>query len=229
MYGESDGPLREDSPLGRFTSEPKDETVDKETYGPFKVQCEDEVESFSGIVTQVRPGYIIGPWDTTDRYTYWVDRLSKPQPCLIPAPATKPHQGVDVRDLGAFCLTLLEEGRAGTFNVANPKGALPFHKWLDRTDAVCGRVAQKTLVDEAWLLEQGVEPIKDLPMWNPSHEPGGLRVTDIDAALASGLSLRPLEDTIRDLVAWHRSRGDVELKAGMSRARELELLAKLQG
>lgn len=228
VYAEGPAELVESSPLQRFETEPEDEAITPQSYGPFKVQCEEEVSKFPGRVTQVRPGYIIGPWDTTDRYTYWADRLSKPQPCIIPAPASKVHQGVDVRDLGAFTLRLLETGTAGVFNVASPVGGLPFHQWLDATDEVCGRIAQKTLVDEAWLLEQGVQPHKDLPMWNPSDSKDGLRVTNVDAALEAGLQLRPISETLRDLVDWHRSRGEVKLKAGMTRERELELLAKLQ-
>ena len=43
-----------------------------------------------------------------------------------------------------------------------------------------------------------------------------------DRAFEEGLTFRPLEETVRDTLAWARGR---ELKAGLDRGREGELLA----
>jgi 2'-hydroxyisoflavone reductase len=45
-------------------------------------------------------------------------------------------------------------------------------------------------------------------------------------AIASGLRFRPIAETVRDTLAWHATRGEVDRKAGLSKARETELLAK---
>ena len=48
----------------------------------------------------------------------------------------------------------------------------------------------------------------------------------MDKAVLSGLRLRPIEDTARDVLEWWRSSGlDRPLKAGLSPEREAEILA----
>ena len=52
---------------------PDTEEITLETYGPLKVACEHAArERFSGRCLVIRPGYIFGPRDPTDRFTYWV-------------------------------------------------------------------------------------------------------------------------------------------------------------
>jgi 2'-hydroxyisoflavone reductase len=55
-------------------ADPKVETMGKEfeNYGGLKVLCEKAAQAaFVGRCAIVRPGYIVGPGDPTDRFTYW--------------------------------------------------------------------------------------------------------------------------------------------------------------
>src|SRR6185503_19852107 len=74
-----------------------------EKYAVDKARCERHVlDTFGERGTVVRPNYIVGPGDTTDRFPYWPVRLSKGGEVLAPGHADDPMQIIDVRDLAVF-------------------------------------------------------------------------------------------------------------------------------
>src|ERR1700733_12232846 len=69
----------ETAPLAAL-ADPTVETMGKdfENYGGLKVLCERAAEAaFPGRTAIVRPGYIVGPGDPTDRFTYWPARIAR--------------------------------------------------------------------------------------------------------------------------------------------------------
>jgi len=89
---------------------------------------------------------------------------------------------------------------------------------------VSGSDARITWVDERFLLDAGVAPWSELPLWVPEEE-DYLDAVDSSRAVAAGLTFRPLADTVRDTLAWDATRpADVERKAGLTPEREQELL-----
>ena len=81
---------------------------------------------------------------------------------------------------------------------------------------------------DADLLAQGVRPWQDLPLWLPADvEHAALMAVPTDRALALGLTVRPLADTVADTLAWWRSlpaeAQDFKL-AGLPAEREASLL-----
>ena len=119
----------EDAPLGTL-DDPATETVDGATYGPLKALCEQAVQSaFPARSLIVRPGLIVGPHDPTDRFTYWPwrlaarpagDSLPEPDDVLAPGDPATPVQFVDVRDLAAWMVRLIEDRVGGVFNATGP-------------------------------------------------------------------------------------------------------------
>ncbi len=76
-----------------------------------------------------------------------------------------------------------------------------------------------------FLLEEGVEPWSDLPMWLPVPKYAGVLSVDASKAAGAGLRFRPIEDTIEDTLAWIRSRDPGhEWTAGLRPEREARLL-----
>jgi 2'-hydroxyisoflavone reductase len=123
-----------------WTVDPKDGS---ESYGVQKAQCEEIVRAAFGkgsIV--VRPSYIVGPGDTSDRFPYWPQRLAKGGLTLAPGKKSDSVQMVDVRDLVAFYLKLLEERLAGTYNAAGPREALTMEGFLDQAMKALGSTSQ---------------------------------------------------------------------------------------
>ena len=68
--------LDEQTPVGTMEDETVEE-VNPETYGPLKALCEQAAEeAMPGRVLHVRAGLIVGPYDRSDRFSYW-------QVCLL--------------------------------------------------------------------------------------------------------------------------------------------------
>jgi len=188
-------------------------------YGPLKVLCERAARTvFEDRLLVVRPGYIVGPLDTTDRFTSWVRRVSLGGRILAPGTGEEVFQFVDGRDLGAFVVGLLERQVVGTFNVDGPP--LTLAGFLQACAAVAGTDPNVVWVPVDALRERHLE--ESFPMCDGSHV-----VMDASRARETGLTHRPAEETVADTLAWDRDRGLPPLTAGLSPDEEARLLAEL--
>jgi 2'-hydroxyisoflavone reductase len=208
---------------------PETEEITDLTYGPLKVACEQEVRrTFGDRALVVRPGLIVGPYDPTDRFTYWVRRVATGGEVLAPAPSDASVQWIDARDLAAFVLRLCERLRGGTYSVVTPAGTQTMGGLLQTCRAVSGSDAQITWVPETFLDEHGVQAWSDLPVWLPT-EPGFMLI-DPSRAIAAGLTFRSIEETVRDTLAWDLAREQTRpIGAGLAPERERELLVSWHG
>lgn len=200
-----------------------------EDYGPAKVACEEAVLSaFPGALV-ARAGLLIGYGDRSDRFGYWPARLSVEGPVLEP-PRDQPLQVLDADDLAAWLVAAGLAGTSGTFNAVGPPVTVGHA--LDASAAAAGTHPLWHETSEEWLLEHGVNPWmgpESLPLWLPAEDHGGMAVSDA-AAVAAGLTRRPLADSAAAALAWEREQGlDRDRRAGLSRAREAELLAEWSG
>lgn len=218
--------MDESAPLGTL-EDPATEQVTGETYGPLKARCEDVVrEVFAGRSIVVRPGLIVGPFDPTDRFTYWPRRVARGGDVLAPGSPGREVQFIDGRDLAGWILRMVERGGGGTFNATGPRRPETMGKLLDACRAASGSDARPVWVDEAFLLERGVEPWSELPLWVPdTAEHAGFSSVDCGKAVAEGLTFRPTPEIVRDTIAWDATRPAGE-RPGMTEARERELLGE---
>jgi 2'-hydroxyisoflavone reductase len=198
------------------------ETVSGETYGGLKALCEQEVErALPGRALIVRPGLIVGPFDGSDRFTYWLKRVSRGGEVLAPVGPDEPVEIIDVRDLADWMLRMVEHGKGGIFNATGPDRPLTLGEVLSTSGAVTQSGARVIWVDADFLAENGITPWVEMPLWVP----GQAVLVDTRRALADGLTFRSLHDTVRDTLAWDAKRpSDYALKAGISMERERELL-----
>jgi 2'-hydroxyisoflavone reductase len=230
VYDDPPGPgATEAAPLVEL-DDPDVAVVTSGTYGGLKVLCERAaVESFGAGTLMIRPTYVVGPDDYTDRFVYWVDRIARGGEVLLPGPANDPSQVIDVRDMATWIVGRVEAGRAGALHAASPR---PPWSWADTMTTIADAVAPAgttlTWVDADFLRAQG-EDGRSLPLWSGGEAGRFVFALDPSAALASGLAPRPLADTVRDTLAWARSRGDVELTAGLNPELEAELLRRWRG
>ncbi|MGA5823360.1 NAD-dependent epimerase/dehydratase family protein [Kitasatospora sp. NPDC094028] len=188
----------EDSPLLPADG-PEADTVTPDSYGVLKVQCERAArEAFGPEALLVRPTYVIGPHDYTHRFDHWVQRLARGGEVLAPGRPDAPVQVVDARDLAAWMLALLEQNASGAYHAATP----PPFTMRDLLDAVASAVAPDgttlTWVDDDFLRAADV-PRPALPLWTTDRLSLATRTGDPAAALATGLKLRPVADTARDI------------------------------
>ncbi|RZA37357.1 MAG: NAD-dependent epimerase/dehydratase family protein [Lysobacteraceae bacterium] len=196
-------------------------------YGPLKALSEAEAhKQFGKRVTIVRPGYIVGPRDETDRFTYWPHRVAQGGEMLVPGDGSDPVQVIDGRDLGEWMIRLAESGTYGVFNAVGPERTLTTDAMLQGCKAATGSDATFTHVTPEFLEANKVE---ELPIW-VSAKGGpyaGYGQVSNARAVAAGLSYRPLGTTVTDLMAWFRSlpaERQATLRAGITREKETALL-----
>ncbi len=198
--------MDESAPVG-VLEDPTVEEITGETYGPMKAACEQEAENaFPGRATIVRPGLIVGPWDPTDRFTYWPVRIDRAGEIMAPGDGTDPVQIVDGRDLGAWMIRLAEGGRTGIYNATGPASRMTISEMLEGIRGATGSDATFTWVDAEFLEEHEVQPWMQMTVWVPSTgEFAGLAQVNCEKAIAAGLAFRPLADTARDTLAWWKT------------------------
>ena len=84
-----------------------------------------------------------------------------------------------------------------------------------------------TWIDESVLLAHHVQPFMEMPLWVPA-ERSAIMSIDVSRAFEAGLTHRPLAETVRDTLAWHKARpADYVMKAGLTPEREAAILASV--
>jgi len=222
VYDDFSKPVNESSPVAELDDPTTEEIM--EAYGALKAACENVVEEvFGERSARVRAGLIVGPYDPTDRFTYWPRRIALGGDVLGPGSPEAPVQFVDARDLARWLVKLALDGPGGTFNATGPEEPLTFTQLLARARDAIGSDANVVWVDDQRVLDAEVQPWTELPLWLPGAEYAGMARADISRALAAGLTFRPVEETIVDTLAWDRGvPGD---RPTLTHDREQEILA----
>jgi 2'-hydroxyisoflavone reductase len=217
-------PIDEEAPVRRL-ADADSADLNGETYGALKTACEEALTAgFPGPKTILRPGLIVGPQDPTDRFTYWPWRIDRGGAYVVPADPDCPVQVIDARDLANWTLDLVEAGRTGTFNAVGPRDPLRLGQVLEACRALARVPGEPVPLPESRLLERGVSPFTDLPLWLPKDRQDFGRVSH-RRALAAGLRFRPLAETLADTLAWARKElAGRPQRAGLTAEREQALL-----
>ena len=211
-----------------------DETVEEvtsETYGPLKVLCERAATAAMGEerITILRPTWVAGPGDNTDRFTYWPVRVSRGGEMLVPGNPSDQIQIVDVRDLANFVVDSLEKKITGIYNMVNPPGTYSMGQFMAECQALTGSDASLTWVDLPFIEKYGLYASGELPIWAPmSGDTRSDALINGDRASARGMKTRPERETIRDILRWWPTLPEdrrSSLRAGLSAEHEAEMLA----
>ncbi|MCH7562561.1 MAG: NAD-dependent epimerase/dehydratase family protein [Gemmatimonadetes bacterium] len=221
-------PIGPDSPL---VSRPDGfEDGQEAEYGLTKAIGEEVAQAaFPGRATIVRPGFIVGPGDRSDRFTYWPVRIDKGGEVLAPGDGSDPVQIIDVRDLTEWIVRLAENGTAGAFNGVGLGSPLSMAGMLHGIRAITSSEVELTWVPIPFLREQEIRPYVDMPIWIPGDP---LSAVDNSRAMGSGLTFRPMAVTALDTLEWHRTRpaeAQAELRVGIKPDREKEVLTVWRG
>ena len=199
--------------------------LSEQSYGPLKVACEIEASNrFGSRCLIVRPGYLVGPYDPTDRFTWYVRRAASGGQMFAPGPPDAPFQVLDVRDLAGFMLDRIESAATGVYGVVGPSAPCTINDVL-----VAARDAARAETSFVWgeeelLREYGEQVSGWFPMWAP-HLPSD-HTYDASKAVRAGLRRRPLAETVADTLSWDQQRGKPELKVGLPAEVERELLRR---
>ncbi|MFE5549842.1 NAD-dependent epimerase/dehydratase family protein [Streptomyces sp. NPDC056534] len=196
------------------------EEVTPETYGPLKAACEDDVVArFGDRATVVRPGIVAGPYDPTDRFTWWVRRAARGGRVALPGQPGQPVQVLDVHDLAALVWQLLADDRSGVFNAAGPAEPATLASLIE----ACAQAAGTTV--EIVPVTAGPHT-PHLPLIASSPDGHKLFQTSSTRARRSGLPATPLAETAAKVLAWDHQRGQPPLSQGITPEQETELLSR---
>jgi len=200
----------EDAPLATMP-DPTLETMGKsyEYYGALKALCEQAAaKAMPGRTTIIRPGYIVGPDDPTGRFTYWPVRFDKGGEIAVPGAPTDPVQIIDVRDLAAWLVHLVEQGTTGAFNACGPEKRLPWGSLIADCQKAGNPNAKPIWIPAEFIVKQ--EGL-DFPIWAPYlGETKGFSTWRNDRAVKAGLKFRPATETVKDTLAWFKTQEKVE-------------------
>ena len=226
VYADFSRPIDEDSPLATLSDE-SIEDVTWQTYGPLKALCEKRAaaEIDAAGLTILRPTYICGPGDHTDRFSYWPIRTRQGGEMLWPGTPQDFIQIVDVRDLANFTIDCLDRDISGTYNMVNPPREYSMGKLLEDCQAITAADVDAVWVPEDFLVSNGLNPGAQIPIWGGSARSFGVST---ERALSKGMHYRPERETARDLLVWWDSLPEerrANLKAGPGAAREAEVIA----
>jgi 2'-hydroxyisoflavone reductase len=199
--------------------------VSGENYGGLKVLCERAArERFGDGVLIIRPSYVVGPYDYTGRFTYWVARVADGGEVLVPGPAALPMQVIDARDMGQWTITMVEDGASGALHAASPAPPFSFADLLaEVVSGVAPAGTRLTWVTGEFLAEHG--EAESMPLWPGVDDDVWALAVDPSRAMATGLHPRSLAQTARETLAAHRAgTTPVPDGVGISSARQRELL-----
>jgi nucleoside-diphosphate-sugar epimerase len=158
-------------------------------------------EAFGNRALVVRPTYIVGPGDTSDRFPYWPVRLARGGEVLAPGRDDDPVQLIDVRDLAEWMVRLLEDQRSGVYNATGPQQTLTMPMFLEQAKAAINSDARFTWVDDYnFLAAHGID--EAIPWARLAGNDDGMMSIRNGKAIAAGLTFRPLATTVRDTLAW---------------------------
>ncbi len=175
-------------------------------YGGGKALCEKAAEgAMPGRVTNIRPGFIVGPRDTSGRFIYWPVRAALGGVMVVPGAPDDPIQFIDVRDLADWILHCIEDRIVGVYNATGPERELSMKAFLEGVRQGVGSSASFTWMDNAFLKAQGIGS-GQFPLYEPpTGETAGFHRCSIARAMARGLKFRPVADTARATWQWYQS------------------------
>ena len=208
VYLKTDVPNYDETAQLATLADPTTEDLGKnfENFGGGKALCERAAEAaVPGRVTNIRPGYIVGPRDTSGRFIYWPVRASLGGAMAVPGSPADPIQIIDVRDLSDWIIHCLEDNIVGVFNATGPERELSMKAMLEGIRQGIGADVSFTWVDHGFLREQRVSEGR-FPLYAPpTGENAGLHRCNISRALKQGLKFRPVADTARATLEWYKS------------------------
>jgi 2'-hydroxyisoflavone reductase len=168
------------------------------------VLCEHAIAEHYDDATIIRPTYVVGPYDHTHRFTYWVERIAQGGRVIAPNIPGYQIQVVDARDQARWIIELLERGDSGTFHTVSPRPPFSFADMLNTiVDAVGPAGTEIVPVDPGFLMDHGVGN-SDLPLWYPSREPDSGLSCDPSRADKHGFRTRALGQTITETLEHER-------------------------
>ncbi len=197
--------LTEDMPLVLKVPENLDDDDEKYTYdyGVMKANSEIAARTIFGNnkTIVIRPTFMTGPGDRTNRFLYWPTQLPKGGSVVVPGKKKDPVQFIDVRDVAEWMIRLIETNTSGTFNAVGPATTMTIREFANEVSDVFGKKAKLVHIDDYKFLEEN--RLRYLMPWilDSKKYHGISRVSQVKS-VKNGLTYRLLETTMKDTHTW---------------------------
>jgi 2'-hydroxyisoflavone reductase len=226
VYKDTDKPIDESSAVGTIP-DPTIEKISEGAYGPLKALCEQAATRvMQGRALIVRPGYIVGPRDSSDRFTYWLLRTQRGGEMVVPGDPSDPIQVIDGRDLADWIVRMVEAGQNGTFNATGPSKPHTMQEVLAACKQVTKADVRYTFIPTDYLRKNKLS--EEFPIWSPpSGDSAYFHKVSNAKAVAAGLTFRPLIDTLTDTLSWWKTlppERQAKPRAGLTADKEAAIL-----
>jgi nucleoside-diphosphate-sugar epimerase len=207
-------------------------------YGPLKAGSERAaLRAFPGRCLLARCGIIAGPHESPPRLPWWLERVAAGGPIVAPGRPADQVRIVDVRDIAAWIIDNARRQIPGAVDIPG-SDRITMGDLLSACVTVTrsrpgGPDPQLVWMPHETLLEAGVQPWWELPMWAPATPQwaGAWQVSG-ERARMTGIHYRPLIDTVRDTWACLRQEAPAGAAGagwsgavGLDPAKERKLLA----
>ncbi|WP_299278605.1 NAD-dependent epimerase/dehydratase family protein [uncultured Psychroserpens sp.] len=152
----------------------------------------------------IRPTYMVGPADRTNRFLHWPLRFAKGGDILIPGKQGDFVQYVDVRDVAEWYIRLAENKQYGTYNAVGPEASQKMIEFAKQASKTFDAQSSFTLIDDyEFLKNNGIYYMIPWVMPEGDHY-GSARIAH-QKSIDAGLTYRDLKTTIKDTYDWWKS------------------------
>ena len=152
----------------------------------------------------IRPTYMVGPADRTNRFLHWPLRLHKGGDVLVPGKLKDLVQYIDVRDAAEWYIRLAENKQHGTYNAVGPKSSQTILEFVKQGAKAFNADSSFTLIDDyEFLKTNGIHYMIPWVMPEGDHY-GSARIAH-QKSIEAGLTYRDLKTTMNDTYNWWKS------------------------
>ena len=197
--------LIEDAPLILKVPETFEDDNEKNTYdyGVMKANSEIAARTIFGDkkTLVIRPTFMMGPADRTNRFLYWPRQLPKSGDVIVAGKKDDPVQFIDVRDVAEWMIRLVENNISGTFNAVGPQSEMSITTFASKANAAFGSKANLIAIDDYTFLEKN-RLMYSLPWILASKKYYGISRVSNAHSIKNGLTYRLLATTVKDTHDW---------------------------
>lgn len=219
--------INEQTPVAGYDYE--SEELNYETYGPLKAAAEQTLVESLGEAKSliIRPGYIVGERDHTDRFTFWPVVMNETKKVIVPETGELEIQFIDVKDLADFIILSAEKAYTGIYVLTGPENPYLFKDFIIDCQKIVNPDCELEFVSKEWFEERNIDKSAAFPLCHDEEGTDGIFKVDVSKAVKGGLTFRPLEDTLKDTLKWFYDykKDGADLSVGM-KPDEMNIMAE---
>jgi 2'-hydroxyisoflavone reductase len=204
--------------------------INNDTYGPLKAAAEKTLLDHLGEDRSliIRPGFIVGDRDHTDRFTFWPVLMNETEKMVVPETGNLFIQFIDVKDLAQFIILSAERAYTGRYILTGPEKPYYFKDFILDCRKIVNPNCEIEFVSDDWLNKHHLDKSVSYPLCHDEEGTEGLFQVDCSKAVKAGLTFRPLDKTIQDTLKWfyQYKKSGMDLATGMKPAEMKKLTGK---